>query len=214
MRQLLPWAGLVFLIVASLAVSVTYLKFYNERTQNYYKHHYVLKYECQSGRQLSNIQYNQMTYDGTATNCTEALVFTSIPPTLGAIHDMWIASPFYALLHATDWKIQVAYTLFVVITLVTLIRSYFNYRAQQAVLNAFSGAQKGVMTARSAIDGRERMLVKVSPNDEKERMKQLAADLLNEEPVFTRLKHDTASSSSYSASAPYVVGTVTPSASE
>lgn len=207
MRHLSPLAGAALLTIAVLTIGASYLKFYTERTQNYYKHLYVLQYECQSGRQLPHIQYNAMTYDGTTTNCTEALVFTSILPSLGAIHDMWIASPFYALMFATDWKIQLAYVLLSVVVVVTIIRSCFALRAQQAVLNTFSNSQK---TVRSTIDGRARMLVKVP--EKKEPMQQLAKRLIEEdliaEPVFTKMV------ASHSRMAPQVVGTLRPSTAE
>lgn len=141
----LPLIGGLLLSIVAVVVGAAYLKFYNERTQNYSKHSYVLQNECQSGRQLPQIQYNLMTYDGTATNCTEALVFTSILPSIGAVHDMWIASPFYTLLYANDWKIQVAYALFAVVAIVTGIRSYFSYRQQQAVLQTFSESRGAII---------------------------------------------------------------------
>ena len=182
MRQLLPSVGITLLIVLAAVVGVAYVKFYNERTQNYYKHLYVLQYECQSGRQLPHIQYNLMTYDGTATNCTEAQVFTSIPPSLGAIHDMWVSSPFFALMYATDWKIQLAYVLFGVVAVIAGIRSHFSLRAQQAVLNTFSSNKRIV---KSSLDDRPRMLVKVSDVPP---MKALAKQLLaDDEPVFAKV---------------------------
>lgn len=151
------------LIVASLVIALSvvlcmsYAKHYNERTQNYDKHMYVLQHECRSGRQLATIQYNKMTYDGTSTNCTEAVVFTSIPPCLGAIHDMWITSPFFALMYATDWKIQALYLVLAVVAVVTSIQSYFKHQSHREVLETFKSNQRN--TAKSFVDGRERMLV-------------------------------------------------------
>ncbi len=209
MKHALPYFTGALVVAAVLIVGAAYLKFYNERTQNYYKHLYVLQYECQSGRQLPQIQYNTMTYDGTATNCTEALVFTSILPSVGAVHDMWVASPFFALMYATDWKIQVAYALVAVAGVVTAVRSYFGLRAQQAVLDTFSTTRK---TAQSSLDQRPRMLVKTTAGPGKSPMQALAAELLrekrdedhvDEEPVFTKLKTPVAT---HSAMAPYVVG--------
>lgn len=185
MRHLLPSVGVGLLLVCAVVVGAAYIKFYNERTQNYYKHLYVLQYECQSGRQLPHIQYNMMTYDGTSTNCTEAQVFTSILPSLGAVHDMWVASPFFALMYATDWKIQLAYVLFGVVGVVCLIRSYFSLRAQQAVLSTFSSTKGALRTAKSSIDDRPRMLVKVSDVPP---MKLLAKRLLDEDaPIFSKV---------------------------
>lgn len=190
----LPLIGGLLLSIVVVIVGAAYVKFYNERTQNYHKHSYVLQYECQSGRQLPHIQYNRMTYDGTSTNCTEAMVFTSILPSIGAVHDMWIASPFYALLYANDWKIQAFYVLSAVAAIVTGIRSYFTYRQQQAVLHTFSESRGAIV--KSAIDDRPRMLVKTaSAPPRKDAMQVLAEQLLsdNEEitaaPVFTRLCH-------------------------
>lgn len=216
MRHLLPVVSGVLLASIAIIIGASYLKFYNERTQNYYKHLYVLQYECQSGRQLPQIQYNTMTYDGTSTNCTEALVFTSILPSLGAVHDMWVASPFFALMYATDWKIQVAYAVAAVVGVMTAVRSYFGLRAQQAVLDTFSSSRK---TAQSSIDQRPRMMVKVPPEGaRKTPMQALAEHLLHEkqdeseeDPVFTKL---CAPMVSHSAIAPYVVGTGMPNAVE
>lgn len=173
----------VLLALTCLIVGTAYVKFYNERVQNYYKHLYVLEYECQSGRQLPKIQYNAMTYDGTTTNCTEAQVFTSIPPSVGALHDMWTSSPFYSLMYATDWKIQVAYALFTVVGIVTLITGYFRYRTQQAVLNTFSEDK------RSAIDQRKRILVKVSETTPAQDLAKKLLEEDDEEPVFTKRNH-------------------------
>lgn len=207
---------LTTLVVAlvTLVVGAAYVKFYNERAETYKKHTYVLEHECRSGRQLPQIQYNLMTYDGTSTNCSEALVFTSVPPVLGAVHDMWVASPFFSLMYATDWKIQVSYALFGIVGVVTAIRSYFSHKSQKAVLDTFSSTRDGVRVAKSSIDQRPRLLVKTTSN--KTPMQHLAEKLLqNEEelrpPVFT--KRD-ARPSFHCGTAPYVVGTTTPSVSE
>lgn len=187
-RQLVPVACVLLIAAATIVVGSTFVKFYNERTENYKKHSFVLHHECRSGRQLPQIQYNMMTYDGTSTNCTEALVFTSIPPLLGAIHDMWIASPFYALMYATDWKIQVSYVIFGVVIIVFGLREYFRTKAQQAVLDTFSSTRSNIHIAKSSIDQRPRLLVKVAP--EQENMNQLAKKLISEQvsspPLFQK----------------------------
>lgn len=180
-HQVAPITGFVLLVLAFTVVGASYLKFYNERTENYKKHMYVLNHECHSGRQLPQIQYNRMTYDGTSTNCSEALVFTSILPCMGAIYDMWIASPFFALMYATDWKIQLIYAVLAITAVVTAIRSYFTYQSHQAVLNTFSESKN---VAKSQIGGRAQMIVKTTPAAP---MKQLAAELLDDIPTFTNL---------------------------
>lgn len=180
MKELL-FASLVATICIVLCMS--YTKHYNERTQNYDKHMYVLNNECRSGRQLSTIQYNKMTYDGTSTNCTEAVVFTSIPPCLGAIHDMWISSPFFALMYATDWKIQALYVVLAVVAVVTFIQSYFKHKSHREVLETFKTNQRH--TAKSMIDGRERMLVPAVKKKE-EPHAEIIAELLDKAPTLTR----------------------------
>lgn len=176
-----------------LIVGASYVKFYNERTENYKKHMYVLQYECRSGRQLAQIQYNAMTYDGTQTNCSEALVFTNVPPVLGAMHDMWVASPFFSLMYATDWKIQVAYALFGIVAIVTAIRSWFIYKSQQEVLKTFSSTNRNLRVTESSIDERPRLLIKKSSQQtEAHRL----ASLLMKEPVFVP-KHEVPSTPSY-----------------
>lgn len=181
-HQVAPVTGLVLLLLAFTVVGASYLKFYNERTENYKKHMYVLNHECNSGRQLPQIQYNRMTYDGTSTNCTEALVFTSILPCMGAIYDMWTSSPFFALMYATDWKIQMIYAVLAIVAVVTTIRSYFAHRSHQAVLSTFSDSKNQARVVKSQVGGRAQMLVKTAPATP---MKQLAADLLEDMPTFT-----------------------------
>ena len=187
-HQVAPVAGLILLVLAFGVVSASYLKFYNERTENYKKHMYVLNHECNSGRQLPQIQYNRMTYDGTSTNCSEALVFTSILPCMGAIYDMWTSSPFFALMYATDWKIQLIYAILAIVAVVTAIRSYFTHRSHQAVLNTFSESKGQAHIAKSQIGGRAQMLVKTTPSTP---MKQLAAELLEDIPTFTNASSST-----------------------
>lgn len=194
--------GALLVFFAAIIVGSSYAKFYNERTENYKKHMYVLEHECRSGRQLPQIQYNVMTYDGTSTNCSEALVFTSVPPFFGAAHDMWIASPFYALMYATDGRIQLAYALFGVVAIVAYIRYHFIHKSQRAVLDTFSSTRNGMHMAKSSIDQRPRLLVKTTP------IQQLAEKLVHEAtrpPVFIK------STSSHCGTAPHVVGTTVPS---
>jgi hypothetical protein len=187
-RRLVPVVCALLVTTVAIIVGSTFVKFYNERTENYKKHLFVLHHECRSGRQLPQIQYNMMTYDGTSTNCTEALVFTSIWPGVGAIHDMWVASPFYALMYATDWKIQIAYVVFGLAIIYFGLREYFRAKAQKAVLDTFSSTQSNIRMAKSSIDQRPRLLVKVTP--EQEEMDQLAKKIISAQvsspPLFQR----------------------------
>ncbi len=93
-------------IVFGLAVFTPY---YHSRSEQHRNHLQVLRTICNGKNIPDKFQVNEVTYEGTLSNCTRATVFIATPVFLGAINDFWQDSIFYTLLHATDWKVQAVY---------------------------------------------------------------------------------------------------------
>ena len=132
---------------------------YLRRIEEYNKHMFVLQNHCNTNRPHPSIQYNQMTYEGTQTNCSDARAYTQMPILAGAFIDLWLKSPIPAVLYADNWKVQVSYFLFGWITIVTVILSLKNYWTDCHVIDA-------VRRQEASLSGnRQRLIVKESQGD-------------------------------------------------
>lgn len=189
----------VFLsVLLTIGFVAWYVPYYNERLTQHEKHEFVLNAECWEGKFHPKVQHNKMTYDGLATNCSEASVFTSVPVWMGAINNMWEGSVFYTLLHATNWQLQVAYVIFgLVISVVFILElsKYIKWRSITKVLT--TGNNNGKSEFVDPMTGRKRILmtpniVKQNPsqhanaNDE---MKDLANSLLQKGGLMPGVKN-------------------------
>lgn len=192
------------LIVVFLSTILTigfiawYMPYYNERLIQHEKHDFVLNAECWEGKFHPKVQHNKMTYDGLATNCSEAAVFTSVPVWLGAINNMWEGSVFYTLLHATNWQLQVTYVTFgLVISVVTILElsKYIKWRSITRVLT--SNNNNGKPEFVDPLTGRKRVLMVSDPikqnpfqhNNSNEEMKNIANSILQKGGLMPKNKN-------------------------
>lgn len=147
-------SGCLFLLLCSYP-------HYLRRIEEHAKHMFILQNHCETSRPHPSIHYNQMTYDGTRTNCSEARAYTHMPIIIGAFIDLWLKSPIPAILYADNWKIQVSYIIFVCITIVMLIVSLRKYYTDMHVIKAVR-QQEAFLT-----EDRQRLIIKKPVNTEK-----------------------------------------------
>ncbi len=144
-------SGCIFLLVCSYP-------HYLRRVEEHAKHQFILDNHCDTSRPHPSIHYNQMTYDGTQTNCSEARAYTHMPIVLGAFIDLWLRSPIPAILYADNWKVQVSYVLFGCITIVTAIISLRRYYTDCRVVDAVRRQEA------SLVGERQRLIIKEAGN--------------------------------------------------
>ena len=129
LRGLTVVAGCIFLLICAYP-------HYLRRVEEHAKHTFVLDNHCDTSRPHPSIHYNQMTYDGIQTNCSEARAYTGVPILAGAFMDLWLGSPVYGILYATDWKVQLAYVIFGCVTIMCVSYHLRKYYTDKHVIDA------------------------------------------------------------------------------
>jgi hypothetical protein len=111
----------LFTLLILCSVMVFYLPHYNNRLNEYKKHHEFLysgmcdklidRYSNsnRSGKLaiINEIEILSARYKGTEMNCNSALLYVSMPKWLGAFGDWWKASFIHTIITGGNWKIQV-----------------------------------------------------------------------------------------------------------
>ncbi len=118
-------------------VGVSYYNLYITRWDNYGKHIYVYVTFCTPASIDPLIQINLMTFEGLPTNCSQSRIFVNTWPSIGAIGDLWEASPINPFSWFKNWYFKVGFFGTVVLILYGMAKEYMKGRNDLELLDRF-----------------------------------------------------------------------------